>query len=149
MSTWTKEEKHAIVRYNFPRGLSVNQCFEEMSSVIGEDCPCQTSIFRRYKKFKRGEFSLKDDLRAGRPAEAVTTPENIVAVEKLLEESRRITYRQIEELLHISAPAVHHIFHDNLKVRKVYILWVPHALTAQQKSERVKWCKKILKRFEA
>ena len=71
----------------------------------GENWPHQTTIFRWYKQFKRGEFSPKGDPRIGRPAEAATL-ENIAVVEKLLEESRRITYWQIGELLHMNAPVV-------------------------------------------
>ena len=77
------------------------------------------------------------------------TPENIAAVEKLLEKSRRITYRQIGELLHISAPVVHCILHDCLKVKKVCTFWVPYALTEIQKLGRVKWCKRNIETIKS
>ena len=47
MSTWSKEEKLAIIRYNFSQVLSVDQRFKEMS-VMEEHCPRQTTILRLF-----------------------------------------------------------------------------------------------------
>ena len=148
MTSRTKKEYRAIIQQNFTRGLSVDECLEEMSPVFGENCPHRSTIFRWYKQFQRGKFRLEDEPRTGRPVEAVT-PENIAAVEKLLNKSRRVTYRQIQELLHIGAPAVHSILHDHLHVKKVCTLWVPHVLKEEQKAHRVEWCQKMLNRFES
>ena len=58
-----------------------------MSSFMGEI----VYISQKTEQFKREEFIQKHGPRTGWPAEAVT-PENIAAVEKLLKESRCITY---------------------------------------------------------
>lgn len=39
--------------------------------------------------------------------------------------------------------------YDHFQIRKVCTLWVFHALTENQKLQKVKWCQKMLKRFEA
>ena len=61
MSSWTKTEYRAIIRYNFLRSLSVNQCFEEMCPVLGKSCPHRTTIFRWYKQFQKGKFDFEDN----------------------------------------------------------------------------------------
>ena len=94
MAPRTKTEYRAIIRYNFLRSLSVDQCFEEMSPVLGDIYPHRTTIFRWHKQFQRGKFDLEDDPHTGQPPTAVTS-ENITTVEELLNESRHITCRQI------------------------------------------------------
>lgn len=83
-----------------------------------------------------------------RPATAVTE-ENIVAVEKLVRENNRVTFKDIEGSLQIgSPPAVSKILHEYLRVRKVASRWVPYTLTESQKRIHVEWCEEMLKRFE-
>lgn len=147
MSTWSKVEYRAILRYNFARGLTVDECLAEMLPVLGEDCPHRTTIFRWYREFGRGNFELEDAPRSGRPASSVSQ-ENIVAVRKLLEADRGVTYRQIEESLGLNAPTVHSILHNHLQVWKLCTLWVPHSLTEGQMANRVSWCREMLKKFE-
>lgn len=147
MSEWSNTELRVVMRYNFLRQLSVDECVEEMNTVLGEKCPHRTTVYRWYREFGRGNFNVNDAQRSGRPIE-VTVSENVAKVSKLLKEDRRITYQQIEEILQISAPSVHKILHDILGVKKVCTLWVPHDLKVEQKEARVNWCKKMLKLYE-
>lgn len=78
----------------------------------------------------------------------MTTDNNIEAVRKLLVEDRRVTYRQIEGTLKLSAPTVHRILHDHLNVRKLCSLWVPHLMTDALREQKVIWSRDMLKKFE-
>lgn len=147
MSAWSRDDLRIVIRYNFTRGLSIDECLQEMKSALKVNCPHRTTIYRWYCEFKRENFDVADAPRSGRPSD-VCTPDNVAKVEEMLRVDRRITYSQIEEALGISAPSVHKILHDILGVRKVCTLWVPHDLTAEQKDCRVKWCKKMQKKFE-
>ncbi|KAF2888375.1 hypothetical protein ILUMI_17798, partial [Ignelater luminosus] len=108
-------------------------CGDEIKNVMGDDCPHQTTVSCWYREFRREDFSTKDKPRSGRPSDVVT-PDVINTVSNLI----------IEETLAISAPSVHKILHEHLKVRKVYTLWVFHALTVEQMACRVVCCKKML-----
>ncbi|UYV70102.1 hypothetical protein LAZ67_7001800 [Cordylochernes scorpioides] len=123
ISTWRKIEYRAILRYNFDRGLDIEECFQEVTPVLGNDCPHRTNIFRWYREFKRGKYGIRDAPRLGRTASLVNE-ENIAGVKKLLETNRHITYRQIGH-------SIHSILHDHLKVTR-----------------RVSWCREMLKRFD-
>lgn len=147
MASWSRNEIRAVLRYNFARGLDVDQCLEEMTLALGDDCPHRTTIFRRYREFKRGNFSLEDAERTGRPPTSVTE-ENITAVRKMLDKDRRVTYHQIEETLGLNAPAIRTILKEHLHVKKLCCLWVPHSLTEDQMTRRVKWCQEMLKKFD-
>ncbi|VEN44681.1 unnamed protein product, partial [Callosobruchus maculatus] len=101
----------------------------------------------RYKQFQRGVFDLEDEPRSGRPSDVVNK-DMANALEELIKNDRRITYRQIEVLLKIGSQSVHTILHDHIFYRKVCGLWVPQELTDEQKARRVKWCKSMLEKFE-
>ncbi|CAH2011305.1 unnamed protein product [Acanthoscelides obtectus] len=50
-----------------------------MMLALKNDCPHRTTIFRWYKEFQRGNFTLEDAEREGRPQTSVTE-ENITAI---------------------------------------------------------------------
>ncbi|GLH05037.1 Mariner Mos1 transposase [Gryllus bimaculatus] len=117
-----------------------------MTFALGDVFPHRTKIFRRYREFRRRNFSLEDAERAGRPRTSATE-ENIAAVRKMLDEDRRVTYEQIEDTLDLNAQAIRSILHDHLQAKKLCCLWVPHTPTEEQMTRRVTWCREMLKRF--
>ncbi|CAH2000755.1 unnamed protein product [Acanthoscelides obtectus] len=56
-----------------------------MTLALKNDCPYLTTIFRWYREFQRGNFTLEDAEREGRPRTSVTE-ENITAVRTMLVE---------------------------------------------------------------
>lgn len=143
---FSKKNVRAIIFYNFRRGLTRLQCFEEMTSVFHDEAPCLRTVERWYLEFQRGHTSLSDKSREGRPKTAFTE-DNIAAVRQLIIEDRHVTYREIEASLSISGTTVHKILHEALSVRKLVSRWIPHSLTEDHKATRVRWCKKTLQRF--
>jgi len=89
-----------------------------------------------------------DDPRSGRPSTAVTDA-NVKLVKKLIDSDPRITYEMIEEETDLTAPSIHIILHQHLKMSKVCARWVPHFLTDEQKKARVKFCRDMLQRFQS
>ena len=75
------------------------------------------------------------------------TEGNISAVDVLIKEDPRRTYKDIERALVISSPSVSIILHQYLRVRKISSRWVPHILSDGPKCTRVEWCTEMLKRF--
>jgi [histone H3]-lysine36 N-dimethyltransferase SETMAR len=68
-------------------------------------------------------------------------------VQKLIEEDRHVTYREIQTSLGIGMSQIQKILHDELWVRKLISRWVPHNLSEEQKVARVTWCRTTLERF--
>ena len=56
----------AIIFYNFRRGLTQQQCIEELKSIFGDEAPSRTSAYRWYGEFNRGRSLLQDGFREGR-----------------------------------------------------------------------------------
>ena len=71
-----REHFRAIIFYKFRRGLTQQQCIDELTSILGDEALSRTSIYRWYGEFNRGRSSLQDEFREGRP-KSVVVPETI------------------------------------------------------------------------
>src|ERR1700704_6938374 len=132
----TRENFRAIIYHNFRRGLSRQECIDELKSLYGNEAPSLSTVKNWYNDFNRGRRSLQDEFREGRPKTAVLA-KNIDAVRELIMEDRHVTYLEIEASLGISATSIHSILHEHLAVKKICSRWIPHNLTISQKKARV------------
>lgn len=142
-----REHFRAIIFYNFRRGLTQQQCMNELNSTVGDEAPSRTSVYRWYGEFNRGRSSLQDEFREGRP-KSVVVPKNIDAVRELILQDRHVTYREIETTLGISGTSIHLILHEHLTVKKICSRWIPHNLSIAQKKARVDWSKEMLEKYD-
>ena len=78
-----REHLRAIIFHNFRRGLTQQQCIDELYSIFGDEAPSTTSVYRWYGDFNRGCSSLQDEFREGHP-KSVVVPETIDAVRQLM-----------------------------------------------------------------
>ena len=49
-----REHYHAIIFYNFRRGLAQQQCINEPNLIFRDETPSKTSVYRWYGEIKRG-----------------------------------------------------------------------------------------------
>ncbi|GFU40787.1 putative mariner transposase [Nephila pilipes] len=141
-----REHFRAIIFHNFRRGLSRQECFDELNSLYSDKAPSYSTVKNRYNEFNRGRCSIQDESRAGRP-KSVVVPEKINAVRELIKQDRHVTYREIEASLDISMTSINKILHEHLSVKKICSRWIPHNLTNAQKKARVDWCKEMLEKY--
>ena len=118
--------------YNFRRGLTQQQCIDELNLIFGDEAPSRTSIYPWYGEFNRGRSSLQDEFCEGRP-KSVIIPETIDAVLQLILQNRHVTYREIETIFDISGTSIHSILHEYLTVKKICSRWIPHNLSIAQR----------------
>lgn len=142
----TREHFRAIIFHNFRRGLSRQECFDELNSLYSNEAPSYSTVKNWYNEFNRGRCSLQDESREGRP-KSVVVPKNIDAVLELIKQDRHVTYREIEASLDISMTSINKILHEHLGVKKICSRWIPHNLTNAQKEIRVNWCKEMLIKY--
>ena len=86
---------------------------------------------------------MKDDTRSGCPSTARTN-ENMKSVPRLLTEDRCTTLQMIADRLNIGKETVRRIVTEDLGKRKICARFVPHALTTEQKQERIVCCQDLL-----
>ena len=137
----------AMIFYDFKSGLNQQQSHNRLKAAFGNEAPSRTTVYDWFAEFRRGQRSLEDDPRSGRPATA-TTDIQVAAVRKLVEEDARVTVLQIAEEVGTSSGSVSNILHNSLGLSKVSARWVPHMLTREQKRNRVQWCRSMLERFD-
>ena len=96
------------------------------------------TVFSLVKAFKAGKFSVEDDTRPGRPKTSVTKA-NIAAVKIVVEKDARLSVKDIASCTGISEGSVQTILKKRLDLRMVCARWVPHLLTEEQKTQRIKY----------
>ena len=105
------------------------------------------TVFRWVKAFKAGKFSVEDDTRPGRPKTSVTKA-NISTVKIVVEHDARLSVRDIASCTGISDGSVQTILKKRLDQRKARARWVPHLLTEEQKTQRLKCARELLKTYK-
>ena len=103
--------------------------------------------FKWIEAFKAGKFSVEDDTRPGRPKTSVTKA-NIAAVKIVVEQDARLSVKDIVSCTGISEGSVQTILKKRLYLRKVCARWVPHLLTEEQKTQRLKCARELLKTYK-
>ena len=102
------------------------------------------TVFRWVKAFKAGKFSVEDDIRPGRPKTSVTKANN-AGVKIVVEQDARFSVKDLASCTCISEGSVQTILKKRLDLRKVCARWVSHLLTEEQKTQRLKCARELLK----
>ena len=107
--------------------------------------PFQCAQFRWVNAFKAGKFSVENDTRPGRPKISVTN----IAVKIVVEQDVRMSVKDIASCTGISEGSVQTVLKKHLDLRKVCARWVPHLLTEEQKPQRLKCARELLKTYKS
>ena len=99
------------------------------------------------KLLKAGKFSIEDDTRPGRPKTSVTKA-NIAAVKIVVKQDARLSVKDKASCTGISEGSVQTILKKSLDLRKVCARWVPDLLTEEQKTQRLKCARELLKTYK-
>ena len=84
---------------------------------------------------------------SGRPKSAMTKM-SVDAVKSMVTEDARYNVLDIAKYLGMPSGTVHKILTEELHLQKISARWVPHLLTDEQKANRVKLSKNLLKKFK-
>jgi hypothetical protein len=79
---------------------------------------------------------------------SVITEEKIAAVDKLVQDNRRITVRELSTAINISMGSIHQILHAHPGYQKVCAQWMPKHLADEQKNLRMGICMEVLCRYQ-
>ena len=109
--------------------------------------PFQCAVFRRVKAFKAGEFSVEDDTHPGRPKTSVTKA-NIADVKIVIEQDARLSVKDIASCTGISEGSVQTTLKKRSDLKNICARWVPHLLTEEQRTQRLKCAQELLKTYK-
>lgn len=118
-------------------GIKADNCFHELTQAHGKDAPSRATVFRWYSLFKNDDKADDDSgCASGRPR-ITRTVENIRAVEEMINNDCRLSVRDLEQYLDIPKSTVHEILTEDLSLRNVSSVWIPHNLSQQNRISRV------------
>ena len=149
---WNMDQKTEIRSYikcHIRLNIDSKQIFNELCGICRPQTISMRTVFRWVKAFKAGKFSVEDDTRPGRPQTSVTKA-NIAAVKIVVEQDARLSVKDIASCTGISESSVQTIQKKRLNLRKVCVGWVhvPHLLTEEQKTQRLKCAQELLKTYK-
>ena len=131
-----KSEIRSNLKFCFKNGRTPYQTLIEMRIAHKEKAPCLATIYRWFQKFSKGEESLTDNPRIGRPV-STRTLANINRVKTLINSDRRLTIREISEELDLNRFTVNQILSKDLEMSRVGPTMMPRILSESQREKRV------------
>ena len=112
-------ETRAVTKFFvFLQGKAPKEIHAILTETLGEHAQPHVSVRNWVAQFKRGDFSICDASRPGRP-KTVTTSEIIDQIHELILKDRRISAKWIAEQLGISRERVGSIIREDLDMRKL------------------------------
>ncbi len=116
-------KQKAVIEFLMKEGIAAREISDRLKNVYGESALSYLSVRRWMADFKGGRSDIIDKPRSGRPSSAVTEA-NKQHVDELIRSDRRITTRDIIDVIGVGHGAVHNIISD-LGYSKVCARWVP------------------------
>ena len=131
----------------FKLGVSAQQTHTELSTAHTDGVPGKSTIFRWFSEFKDGmEAAEVAGASTGHP-KTIRTQEMIAQVEELIKEDCQMSTRFLAECLDVGKSTVHEILVQDLQLRNLSGVWVPHELGEEHKASRVNCAKHIRRLF--
>jgi len=137
-------EQRANIIFSFKLGKTAAETVELMRQVYGDNSLSRAQMFRWYSRFKSGVETIEDEARPGRPF-SVRNEGLIAKVRKRIQEERCVTVRMMADEFDVNRETICQILVEGLGKRKVASRFMPHALSDDQRHERVQYAKHIIK----
>ena len=137
-------EQRSNIKFCSKFGKTAVETVELMRQVYGDNFLFRAQIFRRYPRFKSGVETTEDEARTGRPF-SVRNEGLIKKVRKQIQEERCVTVRMMAGEFGVNSETIRQILVEDLGKREVASRFVPHALSDDQRHERVQNAKDIIK----
>ena len=132
-----------IFLFKFKLGDTASHTVEELCKAFGPSCVSVKTVERWFRKFRAGDFDLKDAPIEGRPSEI---DDDLIKSE--LEQDPSLSTVKLSERLGFSEEAIRRHLHNLGLVWKL-AKWVPHELSSSQKNHRMTVCFSLLQRQSA
>lgn len=138
-----KKNEHLrhILLYECHRHSNATQAARNIIAVYGKGYISNRSARKWFAKFKKGDFSLTDAPRSGRPSNFSNE-----CLSSLLKDDNRQTTRELAEQLGCDPQTVLNHLNSMGKIQK-FGAWIPHQLNEDNKNQRLVACASLLARY--
>ena len=129
-----------IMFHCFKKDSTPKNTAKEICDVYGDRSITVQTVRNWFRRFRAGNFNLKDADRSGRPS---TT--DIDLIKTYLDENPKSSVREIADALNIPRTTIHgHL--TKLGYVNRYDVWVPHQLTESNLLNRISTCDLLIQR---
>ncbi|KYN13720.1 hypothetical protein ALC57_14084 [Trachymyrmex cornetzi] len=125
MSDFSKQR--SAIKFCLRNEISAAETFRMLQKAFGESTMSQKNVYKWYKDFSEGRERVDDLERPGRPSTS-TNQQHVKKIKELVLENRRLSIRDLVEMVGISIGSVQTILKDHLGLRKVKSRLVPKTL---------------------
>uniref|UniRef100_A0A6M2DST7 Putative dd34d transposase bactrocera tryoni n=1 Tax=Xenopsylla cheopis TaxID=163159 RepID=A0A6M2DST7_XENCH len=98
-------QQRSSIKFCVRNQISGAETFRMLQKAFGDNCMSRASVFDWYKLFKEGRERVDDEPRPGRPSTS-TDDEHVNKIKELVLENRRLTVRDLTEIVGISEGSV-------------------------------------------
>ena len=140
-------EQRVYYKIRAQLGFPPTEIHADLQKVYGNGALKYATVCKWVRRFNDGQESIENVPRVGRPV-SVLTEKNIATVKRLIEEEACYTVQEIEELSGIHLSSVLKILPERLGLHKIYVHWVPHLLTDEQKQSRVRLASQVIEKYD-
>ena len=113
-----------------------------LQEAFKEQALSRARVFEWFSRFKKGDLSIEDQPRSGRPSSS-PNDENITKIREKLNEDRHYTIDQLSEVTGVSWSSVQRILTQDLGMRCVAAKFIPCLLTEDQRKSRLAVCQDL------
>ena len=143
-----KTEIRSYIKCRIRLNIDSKQIFNELCGIYRPQTISMPTVFRLVNAFKAEKFSVEDDTCPGKFKISVNKA-NIAAVKIMVKQDARLSVKDIANCTGISEGSVQTILKKVLDLRKVCTMWVPHLLTEEQTTQRLKCARELLKPYKS
>jgi len=136
----TKEQVRLLLLYDFRIKKKAANSIADINTAFGPGTVSKSTAYDWHSRFQKGNESLEDQPRAGRPSEFDNS-----ALQEALEANNRQTSRELADLLGVSHTTILHHLAELGKKAKLGC-WVPHKLDDRDRHRRVDMAISLLSR---
>jgi energy-converting hydrogenase A subunit M len=137
-------EQRVVIRFLTLKGLKVKEIQAELESVSGTDA-CKFCLMKKWRlRFLQGRTTLFDDPKSGR----LLTQDLAEAVRSMVAERSFASCKVLHRHFGIAKTPCLRILLDDLALQKFHLRCVQHAISSNEKSERVTYSSLLLEVLE-
>lgn len=137
---FSKHKIRYILQFYFDKGENASQAAENMNNVYGPDTVTANHAQYWFRRFRSGNFDVKDASRSGRPV-----VKNVDKIMEMIKSDRHLSTVAIARELKIAQKTVWNHLHK-AGFKKKLDVWVPHDLSQKNLLDRISICKSLLNR---
>jgi len=127
------KEQRVCIRFCFPLGKTAAETVTMLREAFKEEALSQARVYEWFPQFKRGDMSLEDQPRSGRPSTS-RNDENIQKIRDAIMFDSRRTINKLEALTGVSWSSCQRILTGELHMKRVAAKFIPRWLSEDQRA---------------